>query len=99
MPLLNLAVSRGRQRAALGVRSLDATISIGSLCAAALGRDALCRLALRPRPPVRSSACLAIRFLIIGPMLRAERSAVDPTTANPVAVPAVAVASRREMVS
>ena len=109
MPLLNLAVARGRQRAALGVRSLDATISISSLA-----------LLLWAGMPYAASpfvlalgpflAGLAIRVLIIGPMLRAEsaesaesaeraeEAVIAPTTANPVAVPVMA-ASPREMVS
>lgn len=98
MPLLNLAVSRSRQRAALAVRGVDATTSISTLA-----------LLLWAGMPYTASpfvlavgpllACLAIRFLIIGPMLHAESATATTANTNPDAVPVLAVASPREMVS
>lgn len=98
MPLLNLAVARGRQRAVLGVRSLDATISISALAFLLwVGMPfAAAPFVLAIGPFLAGPA---IRILIIGPMLRAESAAVAPTTANPDVVPIMAAASSREMVS
>lgn len=84
-PFVSLAAARGRQRAMLGVRLLDATVSLVALVAWLLADLPTAAtpfvLALGP-----VAAGLVTRFVVLTPMLRTEQSV---TTSAP-AVPATA---------
>lgn len=90
-PFVSLAAARGRQRAALAVRGLDASISIGSLAALlALGMPFVATPFVLAIGPLAGG--LITRGLVLAPLARRDQQRGDTTSASPDAEPLVATA-------